>query len=221
MVRRRPAVAEPVIDRLVLEDLEDADPAAISAHRDHRGLRFEGADLSERGLAGVEFHECEFLGVSAGGADMRGARFIETRFDRLDAPALRVARSFWRDVAIESSRLGAVEAYEAELRSVRVAGSKLDFVNLRTAVIRDVLFERCVIGEIDLGQCQAERVAFADCTIGEVRFDGARLKAVDLRGARLSTVGGLGSMAGVVVTSEQASEMAPLFARHLGIAVME
>lgn len=79
-------MAEPVIEELRLGVLEDATPDEIEAHLDHRGLRFVGADLGGRALAGVEFHECEFVGLAAGDADLRGSRFVEVRLERLDAP---------------------------------------------------------------------------------------------------------------------------------------
>lgn len=221
MAGRRRVNTAPVIAPLRLGDLEAAEADSIEPRLDYWGQRYRAAQLGDRDLGGVEFHGCEFVGLAAGEANMRGSRFVEVRIERLDAAVLRVARSSWRDVVIEGSRVGAAEMYESDVASVRIVRSKLDFVNLRSAKIRDVAFEDCVIGEIDLGQSRVERVSFAGCTLGDIRFDGARMRAVDLRGAHLSVIGGVASMAGVVVTPEQAAELAPVLAAHLGILLQE
>ena len=221
MVRRRPSVTAPVIDPLVLTHLTDADVTAIEPPLDHHGLRFVDLDLSGQNLCGIEFLECAFDGFSVGEADLRGARFVDTRIERLDAPVLSAARSSWRNVRISGSRIGAAELPEADVRTLAIAGSKLDFVNLRSAQIRDVEFVECRIGELDLGQAQLERVAFRDCVVEHLRLDGVRSRALDLRGATLGVLSGLDAARGVLISGLQATELAEQFAAHLGFTLAD
>lgn len=219
---RRAAVEQPIVDELRLIDLAETDSAAIRAGGHHEGQRYVDADLSGRDLTGVSFSECEFLGLAANETQLRGARFAETRIERLDAPVLTAARTTWRDVQIDRSRLGAAELYEADLHSVVLRASKLTYVNLRSAVLRDVLVSHCTIDELDLTHVRAERVAFEECSVRTVRFDHAQLQHVDLRGLDMvGAVSGIDAMRGTVITPAQAVRLSEALTQHLGIAVVD
>ncbi|WP_198928450.1 pentapeptide repeat-containing protein [Tersicoccus sp. Bi-70] len=221
MAPGRRKLTAPLIEDLHLPDLTDADPVTIRAGGHHEAQRYTDADLSERELADTVFTECAFDGVTAGDADLRGARFLETSVARLTAPVLRASRSTWRDARLAGSRLGAVELDGADLRSVAITGSKLTYVNLRTASLRDVAFTDCVIDELDLTQAEADRVALDGCTVGTLLIDHARLRHVDLRGAELRTISGVDALRGAVLSSAQAADLAEAFAAHLGITVSD
>jgi uncharacterized protein YjbI with pentapeptide repeats len=122
---------------------------------------------------------------------------------------------------VDTSRFGAVEMFDSELQSVRVTGSKLSFVNLRSSTLRDVAFEHCVIDELDLGQARAERVSFTDCTISAILLDHARLSHVDLRGLDLTRISGVEFLRGAAITPAQAMDLSGVFAGHLGISVVD
>lgn len=221
MATTRGTVAAPLIDALHLPDLTDAEASTIRAGAHHEGFRYAAADLAGRDLSDTVISECAFDGLEAHETELRGARILDTRIVRLNAPVLRAARSTWRDVHVEGSRLGAAELYESDLRSVAVTGSKLTFLNLRAATLRDVRFTDCVIDELDLTGARAERVALDGCTVGTLLADHARLRHVDLRGADLRIIGGNDSLRGAVLSSGQALDLAGTFAEHLGITVTD
>ncbi|MDQ2623742.1 MAG: pentapeptide repeat-containing protein [Actinomycetota bacterium] len=123
------------------------------------------------------------------------------------------------DVVLEGCRFGALEVYDAELTDVVVRGGKLDYVNLRGSRVRDVRFEGAWIGDLDLGDATATRVTFVDCRIGRLDVTRAQLKDVDLRGADLDALDGLGGLSGATISTEQLFRLAPGFAAHLGITV--
>lgn len=218
---RRAAVTAPSLDPLVLTDLSDADASAIEPPLDHHGLRFHELDLRGQDLRGIEFVECAFDGLALADADLRGARFAEVQIQRLDAPVLSAARSAWRNVRIGGSRIGAAELYETDVRTLGIVETKLDFVNMRSAQIRDVEFANCRIGELDLGQSRVERVAFRDCVVDHVHLDGARLASLDLRGATVGVLTGFDSARGVVISALQASEWSAQLAAHVGMSIVE
>ncbi|WP_084125005.1 pentapeptide repeat-containing protein [Demequina sp. NBRC 110054] len=210
---------EPVIGELRLDDLAEGFPGDLGPHERCDGLRFIDLDLGDRDLTGATLSECELLGCDLHETRLNLARVVETRIVRANAPVLKAPRSAWHDVRLDSSRLGAVELYEAEVDTVAVTGSKLSFVNLRGAKLKDVLFEDVVIDELDLSQATAERVAFRDCRIDTLLLHGARLTHLDLRGTELHTFGGLESARGAIVSPEQLLDLAPVMAAHLGIDV--
>ncbi|WNM27246.1 pentapeptide repeat-containing protein [Demequina capsici] len=206
---------------LALDDLAEGFPGDLTPHDRCDGLRFADVDLAGRDLTGTTIAECELTGCDLHETRLDLSRILETRIVRANAPVLKAARSTWHEARIESSRLGAVELYEAELDTFAITRSKLSFVNLRGATLKDVTLTDCVIDELDLSQATAERIAFRDCRIDTLLLHGARLQHVDLTGADLHTIGGLDSARGIVVSSEQLLDLAPVMAAHLGIIVSD
>lgn len=218
-MRRRTTTRKPVLERLVLPDLEEADAAQLSAQNRHDSLRLVGADLTGADLTGATFTECELLDVTAHTTVLQHARLLETRIARLNAPVLDATRSTWRDVELVGSRIGALDVYDAEIRSTRITGTKFDWITLRSSTLEDVLFEDCTIEELDLGAVTACRVAFVNCRAGSLALPHARLEDVDLRGLEMGTIANLEGLAGATLDAAQVTALAPLLAAHLGLRV--
>ena len=156
--------------------------------------------------------------VNAPEADLKGARFSEVELDRVHLPVVRASRTRWRDVRI-SGRIGGLESYDAEWRSVHVDGCKLDYLNLRGSELVDVLFTDCVIGELDLLDAVVRRLRFTGCRISRLNVQRSEFHDVDLRGAELEVVDGLLDLGGATVTPDQLTLLAPLLAEQLGITI--
>ncbi len=183
------------------------------------GLRFDGGSFDGMDLQGSTFQECEFAAVSMMDTGLRGARFLECRFEGLYAPVFRAPRSTFRDVVLQGSRLGSAELYDNGWNSVHVDGGKLDFVNLRSSRLTDVLFSNCMIEELDLDGVHATRVAFRDCRIGSMNLSGAVLQDVDLRTTDFRSITNLPGLSGATVDEAQLMMLAPLLAANLGLRV--
>ena len=218
-MRRRTTTRPPVLERLVLPDLEEADAAQLNAQDRHDGLRLVGADLTGADLTGATFTECELVDVTAHTTVLQHARLLETRIERLHAPVLDATRSTWRDVELVGSRIGALDVYDAEIRSTRITGTKFDWINLRSSTLEDVLFEDCTIDELDLGAVTASRVVFVNCRAGSVALPHARLEDVDLRGLEMGSIANLEGLSGATLDSAQVTALAPLLAAHLGLRI--
>ena len=215
----KPAPTTPSIDPLELPQLDDGDAADLVAQGMVDAKRFADLDVSGDDLSGLAFSECELTGVTAHETQLRAARFVSTRIERMNAPVFTAARVTVRDAEIQRSRFGSAELYDSEWQGVVIGASKLGWVNLRAARMRDVRFVGCTIDELDLSGAQLSRVAFDDCAVETLRLDGARLTHVDLRGLDMHVIAGIEGMRGATLSHEQAVLMAPLFAEHLGVRV--
>lgn len=151
--------------------------------------------------------------------ELRGASFLDTRIARLNAPVLSAARSRWRDVELDASRVGSAELFESQLTSVHISNSKLGFVNLRGAKLDDVLFTNCTIDELDLGGASVSRVAFVDSQLRNLDVTRATLNSVDLRTLELRSITGLEGLRGATINSYQVAELAAVMAQNLGIRI--
>lgn len=209
----------PRITPVRLPALDDGDREELVSESGHDARRYTDLDLSGIDLADVGFSECAFEGVRSDAAKLRGARLTDCTIDRLEAPVLDAPSSFWRDVSISGSRSGSSDLYDAELRSVSISHSKFGYLNLRGARVTDVLIEDTMLEELDLGGAEVTRLALPGCRIGVLDVSRARLVDLDLRGAEFSSITGVESLRGAIISEDQLAEFAPLFAASLGVRV--
>nr|WP_301539851.1 pentapeptide repeat-containing protein [Nocardioides sp. zg-DK7169] len=174
--------------------------------------------LGHLDLTGAVLASTQLTAVSADETDLKGARLSEVHLDRVAMPVVRAARGQWRDVRV-SGRLGSLEAYESQWRSVHFVGCKLSFVNLRGAELLDVAFTDCLIEELDLSSAKVRRVRLTDTRVAQLDVRGSTLEALDLRGADLAVIDGPLDLRGATVTPDQLTLLAPAFAEALGVRV--
>lgn len=215
----KPETAAPKIRAFRLPALADTASATLAVDDEREAERFVDADLAGRQLAGIRFAECELDGVLLSAADLRGARFVESRLVRVNAPILSAPRSTWRDVVIEQSRVGSGELFDTNWRSVRFSNCRLGYLNLRGSELLDVEFVDCAIDEIDLGGARAARVAFPGTSVDSLDVTRAALGDFDLRGADLHGVRGIEGLRGSTISARQLAELAPALASHIGVGV--
>lgn len=209
---RRPTVRLP--------PLEPYDGGELRPDGDYDGLDFRELDLAGQDGGGARFMDCALTGCALDETRLRNARFLDTVLTGPRGVGTDLADATLRDVEVLDARLGGVRSHGAVLERVLIRGGKIDYLNLRTARLRDVVFEGCVLVEPDFGGARLERVEFVDCTLKGVDLTSATLKDVDLRGAAsLEIARGVDRLAGAVISSAQLLDLAPVLAAELGIRV--
>src|SRR5699024_12488839 len=86
IARRALTTRAPVLEALVLPELEAAGPEGLAAQGSFDALLLADADLTGRDLAGITLTECALRGAAAHSAVLKHCRLIETRVERLPAP---------------------------------------------------------------------------------------------------------------------------------------
>jgi uncharacterized protein YjbI with pentapeptide repeats len=213
MPRRPEAIA------VTLPALEPAGDGRLERNGVYEALEFRGLDLGDQEARRVQFMESGLFNCRLDGAVLREARLVDCVLEGVQAGALDVADSWWRDVVVADCRFGALTAYSSTLDRVRVSGGKVDFLNLRDATVSELRFERCHVGELDLGGARVRRLSFAECRLDRLAVTGAKLEDADLTGAELTAVEGLEGLAGATISEEQLARLAPAMAAHLGLKV--
>lgn len=209
----------PSVDTLRLAGLEDAEATVLARDASLEGIRIASGELDGRDLADLSTSECRLESLSLRGSSLARARFGETQFVRLDAPALDAAHSSWRFCELDGCRIGSGDLYDSSWQSVRFRDCKLGYLNLRGAELNDVEFVDCRIDELDLQGAKVRRLAFTRCRLTTLVVRQAALQDIDLRGAELAEIQGVDNLSGVVVSGDQLYDLAPLLAAHLGITV--
>jgi uncharacterized protein YjbI with pentapeptide repeats len=185
----------------------------------HATVRYDHAALADLDLRHSTFSECAFIGCDLTGTDLTGAHLVESELTEIEAAHLKAPRSLWRHTALARSRLGAVEAYEANLDGLVITDAKISYLNARSSTWSDVLLQRCVIDELDLVGAKLSRVRFEGCQVRTLELSRAGCRDVDLRGVELREIHGLAGLAGCAITPEQLYDLSGALAEHLGIVV--
>ncbi len=209
----------PTVAVLHLGALVDGDPEAdLAANADLESVSYSDLVLDRLDLAGARLDGVHLAQVSADEVDLKGARFTEVDLDQVSFTVVLASRTQWRDVQV-AGRLGSVEAYESQWRSVHFVNCKLSYANLRGAELIDVLFTDCIIGELDLVGAVATRVSLVDTRVANLDVQGARLRDFDLRRASFEAVDGLAGLRGATLSPAQLTLLAPRFADELGLRI--
>ena len=220
-VRRRPKgpVDWDALADVRLDGLSAAGEADLRAGDYHDGLLFEDVAFGDVAADEASFLDSRLAGCTFGDARLRRARLSASLLEDVGAAALDVVDSTWSDVVLRRSRIGALVAHGAVLERVTVDRGRLDYVNLRRARLTQVQFLDCRVGELDLGTAELSELRFVACEIGKLLLTGATLSDVDLRGAELTAIEGVGALAGARISETQLALLGPALAEHLGIRV--
>ncbi len=217
--RKGKGLQAPRIPEVRLENLEPGDPDDLESGARIDGQEFSGLETGQLDLGNATLMECSFADLAVDEADLRSVRLRDSVIARSRIGSLRGGRGDWRDVRIEGVRIGSAEMYENTWTSVHFVDCKLTYLNLRAAGLRDVAFTRCTIEELDLADAKARSVAFTETEVRVLDVQRAELNEVDLRGAQLHRITGLGHLRGTTVTSVQLTQLAPLLAAEFGMTV--
>lgn len=213
--------ASPRLPDLVLPELDPYEGGALEREGDYDSLEFDEVELTGQDGRGARFLECALRDVGLDEARLGHARLLSCRLERVRGVGTQLPGAQLRDVEMDQVRLGGVQLHGATLERVRIVGSKIDYLNLRQAKLRDVVFENCVLREPDFAGAALRRVSFVGCELRGAGFAQAGLRDVDFRGAAsLDLSDGFDRLAGCVVTPTQLLDLAPALAARLGITVL-
>ncbi|MFG2992764.1 pentapeptide repeat-containing protein [Streptomyces sp. NPDC048257] len=188
---------------------------------DYDGLEFADLDLAGQEGIGARFMDCAVRRCALDEAGLAKARILDSVLEGVRGVGTDLSGASLRDVELVDARLGGVQMHGAVLERVVVRAGKIDYLNLRKARLKDVVFEGCVLVEPDFAGAVLERVEFRDCGLRGVDFSGVRMADVDLRGVSVLEIArGVDALAGAVISPGQLFELAPAMAAQLGVRVV-
>ncbi|PJE93880.1 hypothetical protein CUT44_32335 [Streptomyces carminius] len=210
------------IDDLPYAEYLEPFDGRLEPERRHDTVHFDGTGFEDADCGGAVFTECAFTSVDFTGGRGSRARFNDVWLHTARWVGTELAETEWLDTETVSGVFAGVEMFGARLRRATFHNCKFDSVNLRTAALREVRFTDCLLRDVDFGEAALTDVAFPGTVLEGVRLDRARLDRVDLRDAAvLGIASGHEALRGAVIGSVQLLELAPAFARVLGVTVRD
>lgn len=219
--RRRGRIDWAGLDTVELPELVMSGPdETLQPFAGYDGLLFEGRSSTRVAAENASFLDCRITDCSVEAADLRRTRFNTCRLEDVRAATVDLSGATLSDVVVSGSRIGALDAHGASLSRLSLRGCRLDFLNLRGAEVAAVAFRDCRIGELELGGATVRGVRFGDCSVGRLDVQAATVDDLDLTGADLDAVDGIGSLRGATIDEVQLARLAPALADFLGIRVV-
>jgi len=185
-------------------------------------VTLEGDDLTGQDGTDARLDGCRWRGVRLDEVVLRRARLSDTTLDTVSATTLDVTTGDWLDVVVRDSRLGGVQAFDADWRRVTLQGGKVDYLNLRDARLADVTLDGVTVGELDLTGARTKGLVLRDVAVRELVIDRATLTGADLTGlatGALRVLRGVAGLRGARITGPQALDLLPALADHVGLVV--
>jgi uncharacterized protein YjbI with pentapeptide repeats len=166
----------------------------------------------------------EAVGVRVEGARQPGeaftkARLVDVEFVRCDLSGCDFSESLWQRVKLNDCRLSSAELSQSRLRDVTFTNCRLDDANFRLSALEAVRFEACMAAGAEFIGGTLERVAFPASDLAGADLSQVRCADVDLRGARLDGLRGVGALAGATIAADQLVVLAPALAHALGMKI--
>ncbi|WP_406230676.1 pentapeptide repeat-containing protein [Nocardia sp. NBC_01009] len=189
---------------------------------DYDCVQVSGADIDDVEAGHARFSEAVFTSLSINRGSMRYSRFADVWVRNVRWVGTELADTSWQDAELIEGAMSGVDAGGANLRRVRFEGCKFDSVNFRRAKFRDVSFVDCVVRHTDFGDAELTNVTFPGTVVQGLLLNRARLKKFDLRDAvSIGIADGIDALRGATISSRQLMDLAPDFARAIGINVVD
>ena len=166
-----------------------------------------------------------FFDQQASTIDMTAAALLNCEFRNLAIDTIIAERTHVNHVLVDSCRtallgirsIGMENSNTAKIIGMEIRGCRIDYLNCRDAICRDIMFRDCEIGELDGNDAKFSRIAFAGTRIDVLSLQHAICADVDLRGARLREIRNVDSLHGTTMSLEQIADLSEVFARSIGI----
>ena len=185
-------------------------------------LLLADAELEQVDASGALLFESALTRVTFDGGLFRRTRFRDVWIEGTRWIGSDLVGSHWQNVHVVNGVFAGTQCFDARLERVLIRECKLDSVNFRDTKLTDVHFVDCQLKDVDFGSAELRGVTFAGSTVDGALFERARLHDVDFTGApRLGFASGFDSLGGAAISNEQLIELAPAFAKVLGLVVRE
>ena len=191
--------------------------------------------------SGDEWRRVQLTDVAAPELAMPSLRFEESRLERVDLSAGRLAHlsladvelegcnlanadvragSAWR-ARIERSRLTGVSWTEGLVRDVVFSDCRIDLSSFAATRLEQVVFERCLLMQADFQEASLRAVRFVDCDLSEADLANARFERCELRGCTIDAIRGAERLRGVAMPWEDIVASVGTFAAAVGVTILD
>lgn len=179
----------------------------------------DGVDLAAADGSEAEIEQCRLTRVGLPGARLAGTSLVDVVVEHSDLANAALTGCGLRRVAFGDCRLTGLSFVDGVVRDVVFRDCKTDLANWRATTFTNVHFTRCDLSRADFIGADLRGVVFSGCRLTSAQFSNARMARARLVDCELEGIGGVASLSGATVRSDDLLVLTELFARELGITV--
>jgi uncharacterized protein YjbI with pentapeptide repeats len=179
----------------------------------------EGVDLSGARVEEAEIEGCRLVRVGLAGADIGYLTVVDSEIDNGDWANAVFESCGLRRVLVKESRMTGLSFIDGMVRDVEFRDSKLDLTNWRANTFTTVHFVRCDLAGADFAGADLRGTVFTECGLSGAQFSNAKASGARFIDCDLAGIGGIGSLAGATIRSDDLLTLTGLLARELDITI--
>jgi uncharacterized protein YjbI with pentapeptide repeats len=207
----------------VPDDLEPAtiEPAAVESGDEWRRARIVDAELPELAVPSLRFEESRLERV-----DLSAGRLAHLSLSDVELESCNLANadvrggSAWR-ARIGRSRLTGMSWSEGLARDTVLSDCRIDLSSFAATRLEQVVFERCLLMQADFQEASLRAVRFVDCDLTEADLMDARFDRCELRGCTIDGIRGAARLRGISMPWEDIVASVGTFAAAVGVTVLD
>jgi fluoroquinolone resistance protein len=138
---------------------------------------FDGNGSLPEALDTLDFVECRFIGCEFRSQTLRGCRFFDCTFERMDASAADLTDSTVRGATFNDCKLLGINW--TVLRS-------LESSRWERCLLDGACFQGLALNETHWNECRLREVDFSDCKLQKTKFHGSDLEGANFARADLT-----------------------------------
>ncbi len=201
------------LDPMGGEDLVDG---AILEHR-----HLDGGLLEDIEAVDVSMHECLISDSTAGTVRLVNLHTTGTTIIGSTATAIELPGATLFSGGLEGVRIGVVRCDGSDISVFRIESSRIDLLSIRESRIRRVDIVDSRIGLLDLTGTRVREVCVSGGSIEELMPSRGRIDGFDLSGTTVDRVLDPAALKGATLTRQQAIDLGPALAEHLGVLLVD
>jgi uncharacterized protein YjbI with pentapeptide repeats len=183
-------------------------------------LHVVGADLAHADAGQVEVAAARLERVDLVGAQLPGLVVRDVLVERGDLSNLTIYRAHVTRAELHGVRMTGVQIIDSVLSDVLFDEAKLDLAAFRASRLRRVVFRGCNLVKADFANADIGGATFVDCDLAGSQFSQATAAGARFQRCRLDGIGGVPSLRGASMSSDEVFVLAHVFARALGIEIV-
>ena len=184
-----------------------------------RRLEFSGLDLSGRSAESVEFEQCRFRNADLSGTVLERATFADCLLENSNLANLRTEKSGLQRVKLSVLRMTGVHWIDGVWRDVTITECRADLALFRFSDFHNVIFQSCNLTRADFTNADLSGAQFVGCDLSGAQFSQATTQGTRFTNCVLAGIGGVTSLKGAIVASQDLIALSYTLAAALDIHI--
>lgn len=217
---RRPAFRSPSAPDIP-DDLEEFQPGALEDRDGVEDASIVGGDYTSASLPDKKVVSSRLIRPKMAGANVSESSFVDCEITDADLANVRARGLSLLRVKVVTSRLVGIDLAEADLTDVSFVECRMNMATLRFSKLQRVAFDNCELVDSDFIEADLSSVMFSSSNLSGAEMSQSRHDMTRFKDCDLNRLRGVASLRGAEMIWSDMLQLAPAFARAVGVELFE